>query len=95
MIHFPIYSTRLLIKLLGMILRIVDIEGKKGTNKIYLVIWKKIIINIKNLLEIDILNDINSTIQNKPNYKIIKSNNNSNVVLESKLKKIYEKVDLT
>ena len=78
-----------------MVLRIVDIEGKKGTNKIYLVIWKKIIINIKNLLEIDILNDINSTIQNKPNYKIIKSNNNSNVVLESKLKKIYEKVDLT
>ena len=95
MIHFPIYSTRLLIKLLGMVLRIVDIEGKKGTNKIYLVIWKNIIINIKNLLEIDILNDINSTIQNKPNYKIIKSNNNSNVVLESKLKKIYEKVDLT
>ena len=62
---------------------IVDIEDKKGTNKILVDGMKESYIKYKEFIEDceiddDILKDINSTIQNKANYKIIKSNNNSN-----------------
>jgi pre-mRNA-processing factor 8 len=62
---------------------IVDIEEKKGTNKILVDGMKESYIKYKEFIEDceiddDYLNDINSTIQNKPNYKITKSNNNSN-----------------